>query len=172
MSFRLQNKSKLAVAALIDIALRQKDGPVALSGVGQRQRISQTYIEMMFKALRKSGLVVSERGPGGGYVLARPPETISVSDVLSAVSSLTYQPAKRPSSSVESGAVDALDDAVQICATEILGDVTLFMLAQLQRSPIATRFRSHTRPPPKGAQNLTVGSIANSVFDLADKITR
>jgi Rrf2 family iron-sulfur cluster assembly transcriptional regulator len=172
LTFKIQNKSKLAVAALIDVALRQKDGPVVLSSVGQRQQISQSYLEMMFKALRKSVLVISERGPGGGYVLARPPDKISVSDVLAAVSRLTYQPEKRPTSSMESGAVDSLDDAVHLCATEVLGDVTILMLAQLQRSPNTTRFGIHTRPPPRGTQNLTVGSVANSVFDLADKISK
>jgi Rrf2 family iron-sulfur cluster assembly transcriptional regulator len=172
VTFQIQNKSKLAVAALIDIALRQQDGPVVLSDVGQRQQISQSYMELMFKALLKSGLVVSARGPGGGYSLARPAEEISVAEVLAAVSRLTYQPTKRASSSMESGAVNALDDVVHVRAAEILGDVTILMLAQLQMPPNTTRFGLHTRPPRRRVQDLSVGSVANSVFDLANKLSK
>lgn len=70
---------------MIDIALHSTKGPATLAGVSERQRISLSYLEQLFGRLRRHGLVESVRGPGGGYRLARPADTISVADVIEAV---------------------------------------------------------------------------------------
>ena len=82
---RITTKGRQAVIAMIDVALNQKAGPVALTGVSRRQQISISYLEQMFADLRRHGLVRSTRGPGGGYVIARSAQTISVADVVFAV---------------------------------------------------------------------------------------
>lgn len=82
---RLTTKGRLAVAAMIDLALRQHRGPVTLAGIGQRQEISLSYLEQLFAKLRRHQLVESTRGPGGGYRLARPAESVSVADIILAV---------------------------------------------------------------------------------------
>jgi Rrf2 family iron-sulfur cluster assembly transcriptional regulator len=70
---------------MIDVAMHGTKTPVTLAGVSQRQKISLSYLEQLFGKLRRHGLVESVRGPGGGYRLARPPESVSVADVIVAV---------------------------------------------------------------------------------------
>ena len=65
---RLTTKGRFAVTAMIDLALRQGNGPVTLAAISQRQRISLSYLEQLFGKLRRHELVESTRGPGGGYI--------------------------------------------------------------------------------------------------------
>jgi Rrf2 family iron-sulfur cluster assembly transcriptional regulator len=82
---RVSTKARFAVNALIDLALREGAGPVALSTISQRQRVSLSYLEQMFSGLRRDGMVQSTRGPGGGYTLARDAACITVADIVQAV---------------------------------------------------------------------------------------
>jgi Rrf2 family iron-sulfur cluster assembly transcriptional regulator len=70
---------------MIDVAMQSTKHPATLAGVSDRQKISLSYLEQLFGKLRRSGLVESVRGPGGGYRLARAPEAVSVADVIVAV---------------------------------------------------------------------------------------
>jgi Rrf2 family iron-sulfur cluster assembly transcriptional regulator len=70
---------------MIDLALRQHDGPVTLAGISERQKISLSYLEQLFGKLRRHRLVASVRGPGGGYTLARPMGDVSVAHIIVAV---------------------------------------------------------------------------------------
>ena len=82
---RMSTKGRFAVNALIDLALREPAGPVALASISQRQQISLSYLEQLFSRLRRDGVVESTRGPGGGYTLGRSAEKITVADIVSAV---------------------------------------------------------------------------------------
>ena len=82
---RLTTKGRFAVTAMIDLALRQGNGPGTLAGISERQKISLSYLEQLFGKLRRHKIVGSVRGPGGGYRLARPMEQISVADIIVAV---------------------------------------------------------------------------------------
>lgn len=82
---RLTTKGRFAVTAMIDLALRQHQGPVTLAGISQRQKISLSYLEQLFGKLRRHELVESTRGPGGGYTLARSMKGITVADMIFAV---------------------------------------------------------------------------------------
>jgi Rrf2 family iron-sulfur cluster assembly transcriptional regulator len=82
---RLTTKGRFAVTAVLDIALNGGRGPVTLAEISQRQKISLSYLEQLFGKLRRRELVSSVRGPGGGYLLARSLETVSVADVILAV---------------------------------------------------------------------------------------
>lgn len=82
---RLTTKGRFAVTAMLDVAMRQHEGPVTLAGVSERQRISLSYLEQLFGKLRRRRLVVSTRGPGGGYQLDRPMDQTRVSDIIFAV---------------------------------------------------------------------------------------
>jgi Rrf2 family iron-sulfur cluster assembly transcriptional regulator len=82
---RLTTKGRFAVTAMADLALNGGAGPVTLAGISERQRISLSYLEQLFGKLRRHQIVDSARGPGGGYRLARPPERISVADIVRAV---------------------------------------------------------------------------------------
>lgn len=82
---RLTTKGRFAVTAMVDLALRQAGGPVTLSAISERQHISLSYLEQLFGKLRRHKLVSSVRGPGGGYNLAQPSQTMSVADIILAV---------------------------------------------------------------------------------------
>ena len=82
---RLSTKGRFAVTAMIDVALRQKLGPVPLSDIAVRHNISLSYLEQMFSKLRHDGLVASTRGPGGGYTLGHRADSITVADIIGAV---------------------------------------------------------------------------------------
>ena len=64
---KLTTKGRFAVSAILDIALNQKNGPVTLLAVSERQGISLSYLEQLFSKLIKGEIVSSIRGPGGGY---------------------------------------------------------------------------------------------------------
>jgi Rrf2 family transcriptional regulator, iron-sulfur cluster assembly transcription factor len=82
---RMSTKGRFAVNAMIDLALREQAGPVALAAISNRQQISLSYLEQLFSRLRRQGLVESTRGPGGGYTLGRKVREITVADIVSAV---------------------------------------------------------------------------------------
>ena len=82
---KLTTKGRFAVTAMLDLALHSGGSPVTLAGISQRQSISLSYLEQLFGKLRRHALVESVRGPGGGYHLARPPEEVSVAQIVVAV---------------------------------------------------------------------------------------
>jgi Rrf2 family iron-sulfur cluster assembly transcriptional regulator len=82
---RLTTKGRYAVTAMLDLALHDGKGPISLADISERQGISLSYLEQLFAKLRKSGLVKSVRGPGGGYSLNRISSEIAVAQVVDAV---------------------------------------------------------------------------------------
>ena len=81
---KLSTKGRYAMVALVDLAT-SPGRLTTLAAISKRQNISLPYLEQLFVRLRRAGLVESVRGPGGGYKLARAPETIRVADILGAV---------------------------------------------------------------------------------------
>jgi Rrf2 family transcriptional regulator, iron-sulfur cluster assembly transcription factor len=82
---KLTTKGRYAVTAMLDLALRYDKGAVTLAEIAKRQGISLSYLEQLFAKLRRSGLVDSVRGPGGGYTLAMEPAKISVAEIIVAI---------------------------------------------------------------------------------------
>jgi Rrf2 family iron-sulfur cluster assembly transcriptional regulator len=82
---RLSTKGRYAVMAMVDLAQHSGGDPVSLAEIAERQEISLSYLEQLFAMLRKSGLVKSVRGPGGGYLLANNRSETRVADIILAV---------------------------------------------------------------------------------------
>lgn len=82
---RLTSRGRYAVSAMIDLSVHQSDGPVTLKRISENQSISLSYLEQLFARLRDSDLVAGTRGPGGGYILARDANKISIADIVLAV---------------------------------------------------------------------------------------
>ena len=82
---KLSTKGRYAVMAMVDLACHCHGAPVSLADIAQRQEISLSYLEQLFARLRRGGLVRSVRGPGGGYLPARPLEETRISDIILAV---------------------------------------------------------------------------------------
>ncbi len=79
---KLTTKGRYAVTAMMDLALHAKIDCVSLVDVSERQTISLSYLEQLFRNLKKAGLVNSVRGAKGGYMLAKADKDISLADIL------------------------------------------------------------------------------------------
>lgn len=81
----LGTKARYAVMAMVEMAGRDQSAPVSLAELSKAQEITVPYLEQLFRKLRFANLVKSVRGPGGGYVLAKPIEQISIYEIVTAV---------------------------------------------------------------------------------------
>ncbi len=79
---RLSTKGQYGVRAMFEIARGYPDKPVNIKVISERQDVSPHYLEQILNRLRRSGLIKSVKGPGGGYLLTSKPEEISISEIL------------------------------------------------------------------------------------------
>jgi Rrf2 family transcriptional regulator, cysteine metabolism repressor len=75
-------KGEYALEALFDLATHASGEPVRIADIARRQKIPQKFLELILAGLKQGGFVESRRGAEGGYLLARPPEAITVGEVL------------------------------------------------------------------------------------------
>lgn len=93
---RISSRSRIALDAMLDVAVNGVQAPVPLTSISARQDVSLSYLEQLFRRLRAHGLVRSARGPGGGYQLNRRLSAISVADIVDAVDVEAERPRARP----------------------------------------------------------------------------
>ena len=79
---KLSTRSRYGTRLLLDMAQHYKEGPVQLGEIAKRQDISVKYLEQIIIPLKKAHFVESVRGPKGGHNLARPPEEITVAEIV------------------------------------------------------------------------------------------
>ncbi len=82
---KVSTKGRYGLRAMIDLALYSRIDLVPLVSIAERQDISKSYLEQVFSALRKAGLVTSVKGAQGGYVLSSDAEDITVGMILRAL---------------------------------------------------------------------------------------
>jgi Rrf2 family protein len=82
---KITTNGRYSLRAMLDLALHENGQPVQRAEIAGRQAISAEFIAQLFRQLNKAGLVESVMGPGGGYRLGRPAETITVGDIIRAV---------------------------------------------------------------------------------------
>lgn len=75
-------KGDYALQAILDLSMHHRTVPVKIADIARRQKIPQKFLELILAGLKQGGFVESRRGADGGYLLARPPETITVGQVL------------------------------------------------------------------------------------------
>lgn len=80
---KLSSRSRYGFRAILELALDYGKGPMQIKTISDRESISNKYLEQLIAMLKASGLVRSMRGPKGGYVLARHPSEIKLSEVFS-----------------------------------------------------------------------------------------
>jgi Rrf2 family transcriptional regulator, iron-sulfur cluster assembly transcription factor len=174
---RLTTKGRFAVTAMIDVALQGTAGPVNLSSISRRQRISLSHLEQLFAKLRRHQLVESTRGPGGGYSLGRKPEDITVAHIIMAIDGMADDKA-RPLAADAPGAVDRhttdeLWASVRHRAVEFLESITLQSLVdeQIARGVAAER-PGRRVPVPTARVKPTPVNAPNSVFALGSMLAK
>lgn len=82
---QLSTKGRYGSRAMLDLAMRYNKGPIMVKEIAARQQLSEKYLEQILSDLKKAGLVVSYQGKKGGFQLARPPEEITLREVLEAL---------------------------------------------------------------------------------------
>ncbi len=106
---KLSTKARYGLRAMIELALNYETGPVSVGDIARRQNISSKYLEHLIGSLKAAGLVKSIRGTRGGYVLARTPDKIKLSEIFQVLEGSTA-----PVECVDSPEVCSMKD---ICAT-------------------------------------------------------
>jgi Rrf2 family protein len=82
---RFSAKSEYALRALIDLANYYGQGTVGIKEIANRQGIPERFLEQQMSALRKAGIIITQRGAHGGVVLSRAPSEITVYDIVEAL---------------------------------------------------------------------------------------
>ena len=80
----ISTKGRYALRLLVDLAEHRTDGYIALKDIAERQGVSKKYLEQIVPMLNKSGILRTNRGNKGGYMLAKPANECSVGEVLRA----------------------------------------------------------------------------------------
>ncbi len=78
----LSQKSKYAMKAALVLAKEYGQGPILISEIARREKIPQKFLELILLELRNRGLLQSKKGKGGGYFLNRPPEKLTLGEIL------------------------------------------------------------------------------------------
>lgn len=79
---KISVKGEYALQALLDLASHEPNVPVKIADIARRQKIPQKFLELILAGLKQGGFVESRRGAEGGYLLARPAQTLFVGEVL------------------------------------------------------------------------------------------
>ena len=86
---KLTTRTRYALRALVELAKQPKDTALTLDVIAKRQHVKPKYLEQIFIKLHHAKLIKSKKGPGGGYLLERMPDSIKISEVLAAVGEST-----------------------------------------------------------------------------------
>jgi len=125
---KLTPRGRHATEAMMALVRHDKDTPLCLADIALSGDISLSYMEQLFAGLRRQGLVISARGPGGGYRLARPAKSITLNEIFAAAEDST--PARRGrkavgQSSSQSTETEYLWDYIERVLYQHLSSITL-----------------------------------------------
>ena len=127
-------KSEYALKALFDLSFQQmacrknegkNGGPVKIADIARRQRIPQKFLELILAGLKQNGFVDSRRGAEGGYLLARPPDVMTIGEVLRSVEN-TKSASQTPAADPFADIWERVDAAI----SEVLDRTTFAELAR------------------------------------------
>jgi len=135
----LSTKSEYAIKALVRLALADGEAPVTARDIVAFTGVPPKFLEQVMHDLRQAGLVASQRGKGGGYVIARDPATLSFADVIDLIDGRRADPlvgrVGSPGSNGGKGRMRGGDQAenlvapvwrdVRECTRAILGSATI-----------------------------------------------
>jgi Rrf2 family protein len=124
----MSSKNEYAILALIELAAHYRSGePLQIRQIAQLQQIPDRYLEQLLATLRRAGLVRSQRGAKGGYVLAREPWNINLLEVMDCLEGSDAKPtdSSSPPKSVETAVILELWQEVNQAANSVLQRWTL-----------------------------------------------
>ena len=121
----LSTKSEYAIKALVRLALADGDGPVQAREISEFAAIPVKFLEQVMHDLRQGGLVHSQRGKGGGYVLAVDPAAISFADVIDLIDGSHGGKGRMPRGDQAEALVAPVWREVRECTRAVLGSATI-----------------------------------------------
>ncbi|NTU80518.1 MAG: Rrf2 family transcriptional regulator [Chloroflexales bacterium] len=135
---RISSKGDYGLRALFDLAQRYGEGPVQSDDIATRQGIPVNYLNQLLITMRRAGLIESLRGPQGGHMLARAPETITLLDVLTTLEGplLPSEPTREdlvPTVPEDHSLVDEVWVGLRARLEGLLAEMTLDDLCQRKR---------------------------------------
>jgi len=105
-------KGEYALHAVFDLALQRPGEPIKIADIARRQAFPQKFLELILAGLKQGGFVESRRGAEGGYLLAKPADSIAIGDVIRFMEGTRNGKPKEKRSSPFSQLWDSVDDAV------------------------------------------------------------
>ena len=133
----LSCKSEYAILALLELAIHYQSGePLQIRNIAAQQNIPDRYLEQLLATLRRGGLVKSQRGSKGGYVLAREPWKISLFEVFTCLEGLDTQPSEEDVNpkTIDSAVVEEIWQEARLAANAVLQKYTLAELCEKRDS--------------------------------------
>jgi Rrf2 family cysteine metabolism transcriptional repressor len=138
---RISAKGEYAILAVLDLALAPAHELVPIQDIAARQGIPQRYLEQVLLSLKRAGILGSKRGSAGGYQLTRPPEQVSVGDVLRAVEGVQspVEAQRRPAgrNGVDSFDLAELWGEISTAVSEVVDRISFGELAERARRSAA-----------------------------------
>jgi Rrf2 family protein len=136
---RTTAKADYAVRAAVELAALSGKGPVKADQIAEAQSIPLNFLENILAELRRAGIVDSRRGAAGGYLLAKPPEDVTLADVIRAVEGpLANVRGMSPDALEYEGSAERLRDvwvALRSSVRAVLEQVTLADVARGELPP-------------------------------------
>jgi len=145
----LPRKGIFAIAAVIDVALHARSGPLSARALAARHGLPPRHLEPVLQTLVREGVLKGIRGPRGGYELAHERHRVTVEQILRAAGTV--------------------DDDSKTAATEspLLGQVVLPALAEAEKAFSAALGRINIEEMTRNAEKLVKQGGGGSAFDLA-----
>ncbi|HZK48597.1 MAG TPA: Rrf2 family transcriptional regulator [Thermoleophilia bacterium] len=137
----ITSKSKYAVRALVELARRGQDEPVPLMVLAEARGIPGQFLEQLFATLRRAGILQSFRGVHGGFSFNRPPDQVTVLDVVEALDGPIEPALCTTDESCERRPVCSVGDVwvqAKLSVEEVLSGVTIQDLATRESSLTGT----------------------------------
>jgi len=141
---RLSTKAQYAVRAMVSLNLYAGGAPMSLKDISAREDISLMYLEQLFVKLRRGKIVDSVRGPGGGYMLARPADKIRVDEIIDSVEE-TLVPV---SCMDQDGSCSCTDQCVTHTVWQGLGERIRHFLASINLDDLTREAQNRTPDRP------------------------
>lgn len=131
---KISTKGRYGLRAMVDLAAHEEDGAISLVNIANRQKLSLNYLEQVFAALRKAGVIKSIKGSGGGYILSRPAADIKIADILTVLegkfSIVDDAETRRPEDHVQAAIQKLVWGKIDMSINDYLNEVTLADLVQ------------------------------------------
>jgi Rrf2 family cysteine metabolism transcriptional repressor len=144
-------KAEYGVRVMVELARHQGEDPVPLAEIAEHDGLPLAYLEHLVARLRKAGLVDSRRGSRGGYLLARPPQQITMAEVVEALEG-SIAPIECISEAADGSIVCSREaDPAHTCPTKLLWTRVRFSIVRTLQETTLDDLVAEREPIPTGA---------------------